>query len=167
MKGENMKKCFLFYLLCISTLSYPLTNADWRAIYTIKAGSIATGATIGGFLGYQGGSYLGRHVVPAAAFTTGRYLGRYKYRTTPASPAQRGVLESKYHAQMHRTFKRGFEQSDYSPWQLASAAIISGGSFGNLAASRLAITYIARKYGVDEETAWQAIKENLDLEKVK
>lgn len=166
-----MKK-YIFFLLSINIITYPLTTADWNVIYAIKAGLITTSAATGGFLGYQIGSYIGRHKV-ATAERVGRYHAEKRYSPAPGTietadqRAAREPLKSQYRARIHARYKRQFEQSKLNPWRLTPAAGAAGGSLGSLIANRLAIAYIARKYGVDDETARQAIIDNLDLENIK
>ncbi len=57
-------------------------------------------------------------------------------------------------------------QLDPYPYQIIGTALgtYAGTEIGESIGNRLAIAYIARKYGVDPKTALSAIKNNFDLE---
>ncbi len=143
-----MKKSLLYLalLLSVSTSLYPLTNQDWNVIRTIITSSTTLGAfggaAFGGIAGIAAGNYLAP--MPTATITSRAQWQAYLVE----------VVEKSKQRQKTRLLTKIVG---------AAGGGAAGVYFGNALAKRLAINYIARKYGVDRATAWNAIQNNLDI----
>jgi hypothetical protein len=165
-----MKFKIISLLLLFATIPlYSLTDTDWRMIYSLRTGSMLAGAATGGVLGYTTGTFIGRRVVPTTAKKIGTYVGEIRYAPsygtieTADQRQLREIPKKQLRKSVKRDFQQSFRQSKFNPVTLTPTGIIVGGKFGYLGGERLAIAYIARKYGVDAHTARQAIETNLDL----
>ncbi len=143
-----MKKILLFLLFLTSLHSsiYPLTEQDWNVIFSLKVGGIVGGGLLGYIPGKIASSAIAKHIAPSLTHTD--------VRATQAIghiPTQQKIGE--------RIFKRSISYLPFAP------AIYGGSLLGRATGQRLAVFYIARKYGVDTKTAQQAIEEDLDLQK--
>ncbi len=165
-----MKKLLLhlLFLLSFSTSLYPLTNQDWKTIYALRIGTTFAGAASGGVVGYKTSSFLGK-LNSSWAKEEGRREGERLHAPAPgiietADQRQTRELPKKQvRKRIKRAAQREFEVSWVGPLALTTIGIKGGGKLGSRGGERLAIAYIARKYGVDRATALKAIEENLDL----
>ncbi len=139
-----MKKITLLLVLQTSFL-YPLTDQDWQVISALKIGGIIGGSLLGFVPGYLVSTALERRIAPA--FTPAHW-----YATkAEGHPALQKAIGG-------RILKKSIA---YLP---VPAFMSAGNLLGRATAHKLALLYIARKYGVSIKKAEQALKENLDLD---
>ncbi len=138
-----MKKIVL--LIFFSSLNlYPLTNQNWKVINQLNTTWESLGTFIGGALGVVATLYTYPEPHPAP----------------PTSFAEQAALQAEL-----PHYLRYMQQSRTRKMVGAALGAGSGAYIGNFIGKRLALFYIARKYGVDLRTAKNAIEKNIDLQK--
>lgn len=138
------KQWYVLLISCITSLVYPLTRQDWNVINSLMIGGASFGAIGGWATGYTAGTAIGHHFAP----------------TVPSTPAElRAYVTSDLP-------KKRIIRKTIPPIVLAPIGSVGGVHLGLTAGEKLAIIYIARKYGIDRITAWNAIRYNHDLSKL-